>query len=179
MDTPGDLSLLERKCKIRNIIIGVLAFFLLITARFIKNVLYGVCFSPWPIYVACIGLYILFPKYHVIRNAEKSFKLSWGSRKSRWVFLFIWMFACFAFMYNFKPNYTVAQAANMIYSEGYSKIRYTTSTMRDADSENPFVRWMPVFEVSPLEDGTNYVSVSLETGNVIPQRFLSDYLNTT
>ena len=36
MDTPGDLSLLERKCKIRNIIIGVLAFFLLITARFIK-----------------------------------------------------------------------------------------------------------------------------------------------
>ena len=50
--------------------------------------------------------------------------------------------------------------------------------MRDADSENPFVNWMPVFEVSPLEDGTNYVSVSLETGNVIPQRFLSDYLNT-
>lgn len=66
----------------------------------------------------------------------------------------------------------------MIYSEGYTEIRYTTSTMRDADSENPIVNWMPVFEVSPLDDGTNYVSVSLETGNVIPQRFLSDYLNT-
>ena len=168
----GNTDWLERKCRKRNIVIALAGFSILCAALVIQRQLYGAAFPTWPLYLAWGVLFALFPKWGVIRDAEKHYRLSWGAGKmeliKRSVLILVWLCVCSAFIYSFRPNLTVAQAEAIVYDAGYTGVRRAGFTARDPESENPFVDVMPVFEVLTSDGDAKYVSVSLETGIVAP-----------
>lgn len=167
---------LERKRRIYNAIIGLIVLLFFAFFRFIQSYLYGACFASWPIYVVFSVLYILFPRFYIIRDSEKKKNLSWGINRTqllaRIIIILTWLCACFIFLNSFKPNYTLLQASDMIYGAGYSNVHYAGFSVRDGESETALVSWMPVFEVTSFDGSTHYISISLNTGNILPQSYL-------
>ena len=172
MMAAGNLNVLERKCRNRNIVIALAGFSVFCAALVIQRQLYGAAFSTWPLYLAWGTLFALLPKWQVVRGAEKRYRLSWGAGKreliKRSVLVLVWLCVCSAFIYSFRPNLTMARAEAIVYGAGYAGVRRAGFTARDPESENPFVDVMPVFEVLSSDGDTKYVSVSLETGSVAP-----------
>ena len=59
-----------------------------------------------------------------------------------------------------------AQAGDILRGEGYRGVRSAGFALRDWESENPFVAYMPVFEAAPAGGSAEYLAVSLETGGI-------------
>ena len=95
----------------------------------------------------------------------------WASGKGillikRAALIAVWLCACAAFIYGFRPDYTLAQAGDILRGEGYRGVRSAGFAVRDWESENPFVAYMPVFEAAPADGRAEYLAVSLETGGI-------------
>ena len=164
---PGSL---ERKCKAYNIILAVINLLVLIAALGIKSTLYGAAFPSWPLVLADGALFALLPKFRVERDGNGSFGLALGFGKrdfiKRAALIAAWLCACAAFVYGFRPDYTLAQAGDILRGEGYRGVRSAGFALRDWESENPFVAYMPVFEAAPAGGSAEYLAVSLETGGI-------------
>ncbi len=166
-DKPGSP---ERKCKTYNVIMAVINLLALTAALGIKSALYGAAFPSWPLVLADGVLFAFLPKFRVERDGRGSSGLSLGFGKrdfiKRAALIAVWLCACAAFIYGFKPNYTLAQAGDILRGEGYLNVCLAGAAIRDWESENPFVNYMPVFKAVREDGSVEHVSVSLETGGV-------------
>ena len=166
-DKPGSP---ERKCKTYNVIMAVINLLVLTAALGIKRTLYGAAFPSWPLVLADGVLFAFLPKFRVERDGSGSFGLALGFGKrdfiKRAALIATWLCACAAFVYGFRPDYTLAQAGDILRGEGYRGVRSAGFAVRDWESENPFVAYMPVFEAAPAGGSAEYLAVSLETGGI-------------
>ena len=103
-------------------------------------------------------------------NGSLGLALGFGKRDfiKRAALIAAWLCACAAFIYTFSPDYTLAQAGDILRGEGYRGVRSAGFAVRDWESENPFVAYMPVFEAAPAGGSAEYLAVSLETGGISP-----------
>ena len=137
-DKPGSP---ERKCKTYNVIMAVINLLALTAALGIKSSLYGAAFPSWPLVLADGALFALLPKFRVERDGSGSFGLALGFGKrdfiKRAALIAAWLCACAAFVYGFRPDYTLAQAGDILRGEGYRGVRSAGFALRDWESETP------------------------------------------